>query len=227
MTQMLSDIELAQEAARSIRRPRRDAADSFVLHAPLELIARLALLPYVAPEHRATARLRLSSIAAQFDAFGPGADEPPAIDFDAPERAAASWPRPSMPVTSSSSTRRRRGWVRTWAATACGLYSPTRSYPDSPRPRMDRSSSTNSPASRPEVRSPPSCSVPSPERSRAIRRGACTGRIRCRTPLSLIPSPARRSSMRWQVLRTSACPGVTSSSPSWRRSTRTVWPPRY
>ncbi len=34
------------------------------------------------------ARLRLFSIAGQFDAFGPAVDEPPTIDFDTPERAA-------------------------------------------------------------------------------------------------------------------------------------------
>src|SRR3954454_23869310 len=77
----LSDTALAQEVARSISRPRHDPADSFVLHAPLELTARLALLPYVAPDHREAARLRLFSIAAQFDAFGAAVDEPPGTAF--------------------------------------------------------------------------------------------------------------------------------------------------
>src|SRR5690349_12065372 len=45
----LSDVQLAAHAAATIRVPRAAPADSFVLHAPLELIARAALLPRVRP----------------------------------------------------------------------------------------------------------------------------------------------------------------------------------
>ena len=70
-----------------------------MLHAPLELTARLALLPYLAPDHREAARLRLFSIAGQFDAFGPAVDEPTTTtDFDTAEAAdARSWSRRSTP----------------------------------------------------------------------------------------------------------------------------------
>ena len=55
---------------------------SFVLHAPLELLARAALLPYVAPDAREGARLRIVSLAAGYEASGPPAADPPVAHFD-------------------------------------------------------------------------------------------------------------------------------------------------
>jgi len=72
----LSDAALAREVGRSVRRPRRDPADSFVLHAPLELAARLALLPYVTPDRRDQARERLCELAGAFEDAGPAVDDP-------------------------------------------------------------------------------------------------------------------------------------------------------
>ena len=40
----LSDAELTDAVARVISHPKAEAADSFILHAPLELMARSALL---------------------------------------------------------------------------------------------------------------------------------------------------------------------------------------
>ncbi len=51
----LSDAELVAAVAAVVRTPRADPADSFVLHAPLELAARTALLPRVSPGSRAAA----------------------------------------------------------------------------------------------------------------------------------------------------------------------------
>ncbi len=48
----LSDADLIAAVASVVRTPRADPADSFVLHAPLELAARAALLPRVAPGER-------------------------------------------------------------------------------------------------------------------------------------------------------------------------------
>jgi hypothetical protein len=79
----LSDAELAAAVADVVRRPRRDPADSFVLHAPLELAARAALLPRVAPAARDQARLRLVDLATHYEA----SDDPIA---DPPERDAVS-----------------------------------------------------------------------------------------------------------------------------------------
>ncbi|MEO1057289.1 MAG: hypothetical protein AAFY28_10290 [Actinomycetota bacterium] len=67
----LSDAQVAAAVADIVHVPRRDPADSFVLHAPLELEARLALLPFVAPDHRTLARQHIVAIAAQYEAFGP------------------------------------------------------------------------------------------------------------------------------------------------------------
>src|SRR5262245_54699798 len=85
----LSDARLVAEVAAVLTTPRRDAADSFVLHAPLELVARAALLPYVDPARRERARLRLLALAAGFEAFGPPAREPGTVSFDSLATAAA------------------------------------------------------------------------------------------------------------------------------------------
>ena len=56
----LDDQRLVDSAAAIIGVPRDEVVGdrySFVLHAPLELLARAALLPYVAPDAREGARL--------------------------------------------------------------------------------------------------------------------------------------------------------------------------
>ncbi len=67
----LSDVELVRSVAAVVATPRRDPADSFVLHAPLELAARSALLPWVAADDRHLARLHILAIATQYRNFGP------------------------------------------------------------------------------------------------------------------------------------------------------------
>src|SRR5215213_2778599 len=66
-----SDLRLVQAVADVLATPREDPADSFVLHAPLELVARTALLPFVAPEQRATAREQIVAVGTDFEAFRP------------------------------------------------------------------------------------------------------------------------------------------------------------
>ncbi len=63
----LSDGELVALAAAHLSLPRRDRADSFVLHAPLELLARSALLPLVEPAQREAARRRIAALVAAYD----------------------------------------------------------------------------------------------------------------------------------------------------------------
>ncbi len=65
-----SDAELVAAVADVVSIPRSAPADSFVLHAPLELMARSQLLPLVAPSARRSARLHLLAIAARYEAFG-------------------------------------------------------------------------------------------------------------------------------------------------------------
>ncbi len=70
-TQMLelTDTELAVEVSRSLSSPRT-VDDSFTLHAPLELLARLALLPVVDPSGREMARRRMVSLATNYESQG-------------------------------------------------------------------------------------------------------------------------------------------------------------
>lgn len=64
----LSDASLCQQAAAIVSSPPARGGNSFTLHAPLELLARYGLLPLVAPEARALARLQMVSSAATFEA---------------------------------------------------------------------------------------------------------------------------------------------------------------
>jgi len=66
------DARLCDAVAARIARPKRAAADSFVLHAPLELLARAALLPLVRRTALDGARAR---IAALGDAYAAAGDE--------------------------------------------------------------------------------------------------------------------------------------------------------
>ncbi len=73
-----SDVELIRAVAAVVSVPRVDPADSFVLHAPLELAARAAILPWVRHADRRLARLHIFAIASQYEAFGPAIE--PGLD---------------------------------------------------------------------------------------------------------------------------------------------------
>ena len=62
----LSDEALFELAAQVVSGPKKVAADSFRLHAPLELLARHALLGYVDPSRRAEAREQIVWVAAAY-----------------------------------------------------------------------------------------------------------------------------------------------------------------
>lgn len=62
----LSDAELVRATAQAIGRPKKDRSDSFTLHAPMELLARAALLPLTPPEYRDAVRCRIAAIAADY-----------------------------------------------------------------------------------------------------------------------------------------------------------------
>jgi hypothetical protein len=76
----LSDARLVAEVAEVVRVPRVEAADSMVLHAPLELAARLALLPHVPAARRAGARDRVADLARAYVGIGPGVEDPRAVE---------------------------------------------------------------------------------------------------------------------------------------------------
>jgi hypothetical protein len=87
----LSDADLAEAVAAQIARPKVAEADSFVLHAPLELLARTALLPYVRPAARDAARSRLAWLGETYAQAGAAIDDPaPARAWDRPADALAA-----------------------------------------------------------------------------------------------------------------------------------------
>jgi hypothetical protein len=62
----LSDAQLIETCIDAISPPKVDKRNSFLLHAPLELLARAALLPSVRPEAREIARQRIAEIAVRY-----------------------------------------------------------------------------------------------------------------------------------------------------------------
>src|SRR5262249_23402986 len=66
----LTDAQLFDRSAASVAIPRQQAANSFVLHAPLELMARRLLLPLVPRRLRRAARERLAWVAAPYQQSG-------------------------------------------------------------------------------------------------------------------------------------------------------------
>lgn len=74
-----SDADVVGTVADVLAVPRRDDADSFVLHAPLELLARTALLGFVRADQREPARRRIAEIAGSFEAFGDPVSSPAVV----------------------------------------------------------------------------------------------------------------------------------------------------
>jgi len=86
-----SDAQLVAAAGRGLSTPKEAPADSFVLHAPLELLARAALLPRVSPRGRDAARERIAELATGYAGAGDPVDAPVrdgALDGRSPEALA-------------------------------------------------------------------------------------------------------------------------------------------
>src|SRR5689334_14422982 len=77
-----SDAELVAAAADVLAVPKAAPADSFVLHAPLELLARAELLRHVAPAGRDAARRRIVELVAAYQSAGDAVEQPAAVRFD-------------------------------------------------------------------------------------------------------------------------------------------------
>ncbi len=71
------DATLANFVAAAIAAPKRSASSSFLTHAPLELTARLRLLPMLAPAARDQARRRIAAIAGDYARAGEEVETPP------------------------------------------------------------------------------------------------------------------------------------------------------
>jgi hypothetical protein len=74
----LPDDQLIQAAIAAITPPKIARPSSFVLHAPLELMARVALLPHVRPDAQLQARRQIAALAVRYIHAGPSV-EPPKI----------------------------------------------------------------------------------------------------------------------------------------------------
>ena len=72
----ISDSRLVVAVVAAITPPKIAAPSSFVLHAPLELLARAALLPHVAPAARAAARRQIAAVAVRYAHAGAQAETP-------------------------------------------------------------------------------------------------------------------------------------------------------
>ncbi len=84
-----SHQQLVAAAARVVAVPRAAPADSFVLHAPLELLARAALVRYLAPPAIDAARRRIVWLAASYEAAGDAVATPPPVEHPTLDAAAA------------------------------------------------------------------------------------------------------------------------------------------
>jgi hypothetical protein len=92
MTTLIADSFVLDAAAR-VSVPRAAPADSFVLHAPLELMARVGLLPFVAADERGAAVAALRTFVEHYEASGPPADPPAVVSFAASHDAASALDR--------------------------------------------------------------------------------------------------------------------------------------
>ncbi len=87
-------IAAVRTAADAIAVPRAEAETSFTLHAPLELLARVGLLPYLrddtGDDTRERTLARISRLAADYAATGTAVATPAAVEFVDSATAAAS-----------------------------------------------------------------------------------------------------------------------------------------
>jgi hypothetical protein len=89
----LSDVALAERAASVLAVPRAEIVGdrlSFVLHAPLELLARVALLPLIEPTARPLARRRIAVLAEGYAESGPPLAPARRAEFVSPAAAAGA-----------------------------------------------------------------------------------------------------------------------------------------
>jgi hypothetical protein len=81
------DDRFLRWAAVRLARPREAPADSFVLHASLELMARAVLLDLVPDELRRGTRLRIASLVERYEAAGDPVEAPARVTPPDPARA--------------------------------------------------------------------------------------------------------------------------------------------
>jgi hypothetical protein len=83
----MSQDELIERAARTIAAPREQPADSFVLHAPLNLLARVGLLSHIGREHVPEAEAAIESLVRRYAASGLPVTHPRQLQLESVEEA--------------------------------------------------------------------------------------------------------------------------------------------
>jgi len=114
-----SDWSLLAAATTRLAVPRVDVAPemhSFILHAPLELLARAALLPHVHVAARERARARIDALVAEFERVRPRGDAEPA-EFPSVAAASASL-RQALADRDAQGADAAAAWLDARAATA-------------------------------------------------------------------------------------------------------------
>ena len=111
----LSDAELVAACADVVSVPRSDPEDSFTLHAPLELVARSALLPLVDQGARTEARRLIAQVAERYATYRSVSHVD--LEFEVPPLAAivhSTAAAAHAPIFLSYTARRERlsGWSR-------------------------------------------------------------------------------------------------------------------
>jgi hypothetical protein len=90
----VSDANLCQQVAAIVSKPPAKGGGSFILHAPLELLARYGLLPLVDPKERSLARLQMVASAATYETTTTAGPAPKKITpFANPSDAQAEFAR--------------------------------------------------------------------------------------------------------------------------------------
>lgn len=84
---MDQDRSLIASVGGIIATPKHAPADSFVLHAPLELLGRAGLLPFVRPADRDAAREQIRALGEKYAAAGEPVAPPAPITFDSTDDA--------------------------------------------------------------------------------------------------------------------------------------------
>jgi hypothetical protein len=112
----LSDEQLFDLAARVVSVPKQEPADSFILHAPLELLGRRALLRSVSPGRREAVRERMIWVAATYEGAGEPMEAASAADFASPAVGAAALVD-AIAGKDLDATDRAATWLGTHAAT--------------------------------------------------------------------------------------------------------------
>jgi len=138
------DGRFLQWAASRLAAPREASADSFVLHASLELLARAVLLELVPDELHERARLRIAGLVDRYEAAGDPVGTPARIAPPDPDRAVGDLVA-ALAVSDLAEVDRQAAWLGRTSPRRTSVVSSAPRWPrPSVPPPMSRSGSTSS-----------------------------------------------------------------------------------